>query len=320
MIFIMEREIWFNHTQYIQKPLNKFTMLLGAVDIGSNAVRILIATAHQYEGKWDIRRDEYLRYPLRLGEDVFSDGNISQKKIEKFVSLMQAFKLLFDVFEVVEYKVCATSAMRDAKNGKEVVKLIEERTGIKISIIEGKYEAELVDKAFFRSLDDKNYLHIDVGGGSTEVNLISDNKKIVSRSFNLGGIRALKGGNTEAEWDELKHWIKSNITDQYRHLHGLGTGGNIRKLYELLTNKPDEAVSLHKLKNYKNELEKMSIEDRMGKLNLNEDRADVIVPAADIYCKIMDWADCDSIKAPMVGLVDGIAYNLFEKQLAINKG
>jgi exopolyphosphatase/guanosine-5'-triphosphate,3'-diphosphate pyrophosphatase len=290
-------------------------MQLGAIDIGSNAARILIATAHEYDGKWHIHRDEYMRYPLRLGEDVFSDGKISEKKIEKFVKLMTAFKLLFEVFEVADFKACATSAMRDAKNGTEVVSHIEKLTGIKINIIEGHYEAELVDKAFFRMLDDKNYLHVDVGGGSTEINLISGNKKIASRSFNLGGVRALKGGNTEAEWEELKQWIKANIKDKYHRLHGLGTGGNIRKMYEMLTDKTDEYVPLNRLIELKDMISKMSIEERMGKLKLNADRADVIIPAADIYCKILDWSDCDRIRAPMTGLVDGIVYELFEKQI-----
>lgn len=290
-------------------------MLLGAIDIGSNAVRILIANANLEGNNIIVRRDEYLRYPLRLGEDVFDSGIISKTKMEKFVKLMLSFKLLFEVFEVVDFKVCATSAMRDAKNGINVIQEIKEKTGLSIDIIRGNEEAELVDKAFFKSLDNKNYLHIDVGGGSTEVNLISNNTKIASRSFNLGGLRALKGGNTEKEWQLLKEWIKNNITSQYKHLHGLGTGGNIRKLYETLCDKSDNAISLHQLEKYKKELENMSLQARIATLKLNSDRADVIVPAAEIYCKIMDWADCDNIKAPLVGLVDGIIYSLFENNI-----
>jgi exopolyphosphatase / guanosine-5'-triphosphate,3'-diphosphate pyrophosphatase len=289
-------------------------MLLGAIDVGSNAVRILIATAHFYDGKWNIRREEYLRYPLRLGEDVFSTGVISNVKVEKFVKLMTSFRLLMEIYEVSDFMACATSAMRDAVNGSLVVKRIKAESGIEIKIIDGDYEAELMDNVLLNSLDDKNYIHIDVGGGSTEINFISANKKIASRSFNLGGVRALKGKNTDAEWEKLKDWVKESVEEhKTHHLNGLGTGGNIRKLHELLSNNTSDPVSLTDLKHLKEELEEMSLEERMGKFKINADRADVIVPAADIYCKILNWANCDNINAPSIGLVDGIIHELFEK-------
>jgi exopolyphosphatase/guanosine-5'-triphosphate,3'-diphosphate pyrophosphatase len=288
-------------------------MQLGAIDLGSNAIRILIASAHNFEGEWKFQRVEYLRYPIRLGEDVFKNRPISPQKIEKLLKLMSAFKNIFEVFEVDSFHACATSAMRDAINGKEIVSKIKSEVGIEIDIINGETEANLIDKAIIGFLEHKNYIHIDVGGGSTEINLIHNQKKLACKSFNIGTVRSIQSSIAPETWDEMEEWIKKHAKNH--NFHGIGTGGNIKKLHELVTNHPEKPISLHELKSIRKKLAELSIRERMHKLQLNEDRADVIVPAADIFIKILEWADSENIIAPNVGLVDGIVIDLFEKKL-----
>lgn len=285
-------------------------MLVGAVDIGSNAMRFLVASAMEYEGKWHFQRVEYLRYPIRLGEDVFQNQQIGNAKIEKLRKMLLAFKNMFEVFEVVEYAVCATSAMRDAANNKQVVELIKNELGIDIQIIDGKTEAKLIEQALARYLTDGNYLHIDVGGGSTELNVISKFEKIASHSFNVGTVRAIHHGISYSDWNDIQTWID---THKLPHLAAIGTGGNVKKLHELALVNADAPVSLDFVRAQLAEFEQLTVEQRMQKFKLNQDRADVIIPATHIFLNIMQWAGCDKLYAPNVGLVDGIAVKVWSK-------
>lgn len=285
-------------------------MLLGAIDIGSNAVRFLVSSAEKFD-EWHFQRVEYLRYPLRLGEDVFTKKAISKVKIEKLLKLMDAFSTMFEVFEVEGYKACATSAMRDAINGKEVIALVKEKTGVQIEIIDGNKEADLIDRAIIRTLTKGNFIHVDVGGGSTELNLISDFKKIASRSFNIGTVRAIHHGISNEQWAEIEQWVHQHANGNYSDIAAVGTGGNIKKLHELSEIKENEAVSFDKLVSLTDNIRKMTIKERMRDFKLNQDRADVIVPAAEIFINIMKWSKSKKIFAPNVGLVDGIIADQF---------
>ncbi|MFN0048452.1 MAG: phosphatase [Cytophagales bacterium] len=285
-------------------------MLLGAIDIGSNAMRFLVASAVEFKGEWQFERVEYLRYPIRLGEDVFTTKKIGAQKIMKLVKMLRAYQAMFEVFEVNTFHACATSAMRDAENGKEIVEFIKNELGFEIEIIKGKKEAELTEKAIHRYLQKGNYIHIDVGGGSTEISFISDFKKLVSKSFNIGTVRTIHHGIPEKDWEDVKSWVEKNKVGE---LSAIGTGGNIKKLHELSEVVQDGAMSLNDLNSLLGRIKSMGIEDRMHKFKLNRDRADVIVPAGEIFSKIMAWAESDKIYAPNVGLIDGIAVDMWEK-------
>ncbi|TAG55994.1 MAG: phosphatase [Cytophagales bacterium] len=289
-------------------------MLIGAVDIGSNAMRFLVSSANNYGNGWVFQRLEYLRYPIRLGTDVFSGQAISEVKKEKLTQMLSAFKTMFEVFEVEKFEVCATSAMRDANNRLDVVDYVEEKTGIVINVLSGQREADLTDKYIIKYLDNKDYLHIDVGGGSTEVNLISQNKKIASKSFNIGTLRALqKGGIENEKWNDLHNWIETYVNQSVYQPITIGTGGNIKKLHELSGLQAELPVSYDQLIKLKEDLKLMTIEERMQKLKLNQDRADVIVPASEIYLNIMEWANSKTLFSPNTGLIDGIILDIFEK-------
>ncbi len=289
-------------------------MLIGAVDIGSNAMRFLVSSVHNFGNGWTTQRVEYLRYPIRLGSDVFANGSISDVKKEKLTQMIMAFKTMFEVFEVEGFEVCATSAMRDSSNRIEVVDYVEEKTGVSIQILSGQKEADLSDKAISQFLDNNDYLHIDVGGGSTEVNLISQNKKIASRSFNIGTVRALqKGGIENEKWYDLQNWIDTYVNESVYQPITIGTGGNIKKLHELSGLQPELPVSYSQLVEIKENLKSMSVEERIQKLKLNQDRADVIVPASEIYLNIMNWAHSQKLLSPNTGLIDGIILDVFDK-------
>lgn len=285
-------------------------MLLGSIDIGSNAMRFMVASATEFKGEWQFERVEYLRYPIRLGEDVFTNKKIGAQKIMKLVKMLRAFQAMFEVFEVNTFHACATSAMRDAENGQEIVEFVKNELGFEIEIIKGKKEAELTEKAVHRYLQKGNYIHIDVGGGSTEISFISDFKKLVSKSFDIGTVRAIHHGIPDKDWDEVKYWVKKNKIES---LSGIGTGGNIKKLHELSEVRPEAAMSKNDLDQLLMRIKSLSVEERMYNFHLNQDRADVIVPAGEIFSKIMMWAKSDKIYAPNVGLVDGIAVDLWEK-------
>ncbi len=288
-------------------------MKLAAIDIGSNAIRFQISSVLDTGPKILFKKMEYIRFPLRLGHDVFSDGKLSKKSIEKFKKLMLTYKLLLELYEADDYMICATSAMRESKNGKELVKQVHDEIGITINIIDGQQEAELVNKAIGSYLTDKTYLHIDVGGGSTELNLYVGGKKIQTRSFRLGSVRVLEHHDLPESWDEMEAWIKTNVKKKYGTVTSVGTGGNISKIFELAKLEPGKGLSLSRIKEIRKIVSALSMEQRIYELQMNPDRADVIVPASNIYIRVMEWASSKSIIVPEVGLKDGMILDLFEK-------
>ncbi|MCI0751208.1 MAG: phosphatase [Flammeovirgaceae bacterium] len=289
-------------------------MKLAAIDIGSNAIRFQVSTVLDKGPRVLFKKLEYVRFPLRLGHDVFSTGRISDKSIEKFKKLMKTYKLLIELYEVDEYMFCATSAMRESENGAELAKEVQEELGITIEIIDGHREAELINKAIASYLTDQTYLHIDVGGGSTELNLYTKGKKIKTRSFKVGSVRVLEHHDLPVMWEDMEHWVKENVKREYGKVTAVGTGGNISKIFELAMLKPHRQMSLKKVKEIKEMIEKLTLEERIYQLQMNPDRADVIIPASDIYMKVMEWATAKYIMVPEVGLKDGMLNHLLEKR------
>lgn len=291
-------------------------MRYAAIDIGSNAVRLLIADIIQNTGSVSFKKNTLIRVPLRLGDDAFIQQHISEKKTTELVKSMVAFRNLMDVYKVTDYLACATSAMREAKNGEDVVKLIKEQANIDIEIVHGSKEASIIYASHAdQNIDkSKNYLYIDVGGGSTELSLFSAGEMIVSRSFNIGTIRILDNQDTEETWNEMKDFIRDN-TRNFKQLSGIGTGGNINKLFRLSEEKEDMPLTFAKLRSLYTYLGSFSLKDRINVLGLNQDRADVIIPACEIYLTVMKNANIKNIYVPRVGMVDGIIQTLIEKNL-----
>lgn len=288
-------------------------MKLAAIDIGSNAIRFQVSTALDNTTQVVFKKLEYVRFPLRLGHDVFATGRVSSKSMEKFRKLMAAYKLLLELYEVDDYMFCATSAMREAENGADLAQQVLDELGIVIHIIDGNREAELINRAIHSYLTDKTYLHIDVGGGSTELNLYAAGQKIQTRSFKIGSVRVLEKNDSPQAWEDMERWIKDHVKKSYGKVTAVGTGGNISKLFELAQSKPGKTVSLRKIRETREMVNAYSIEDRIYKLQMNPDRADVIIPASNIYIKVMEWAHATSILVPEVGLKDGIMLYLYEK-------
>ncbi|MEQ8303141.1 MAG: phosphatase [Cytophagales bacterium] len=287
-------------------------MKLAAIDIGSNAIRFQISRVIEDDGEMKIKKLEYVRFPLRLGQDVFNLNEISEKNQEKFFKLMKAFKLLMDLYEVDHYMACATSAMREAKNGVEIARQIERKLDFDINIINGDEEAWLINKVILNSLNEEHTVHIDVGGGSTEINVYNGRKKVNSESFKIGSVRNLQGKDTPEIWEIMEKWVKKNIMG-LDNLIAIGTGGNINKIYELGNTKRDNSITIKNFQKTLDDIEQMSMEYRMNHLMLNPDRADVIVPASKIYLSIMKWAKAKKIVVPQVGLKDGMMTLLIDK-------
>ncbi|MEZ5047588.1 MAG: exopolyphosphatase [Chitinophagaceae bacterium] len=288
-------------------------MRLAAIDIGSNAVRLLINEITTYkDGSFDYTKINFLRIPLRLGLDVFDNKYISESKIVEMVDTMKAFSLLMKVYGVKDYKAFATSAMRDAENQTDVLKRISKEAQIEVEVITGSQEAQLLfDTHMADYLDPKNdYLYIDVGGGSTEITFYKKGKIEEKHSFNIGTLRILKQGIDEDLWEKMREQIK-NISKKSKQLTAIGSGGNINKVLSLLKRKNDKPLSADVLKNYYKDLQALSIEERMHKYKLKEDRADVIVPALQIYNAILRWGSITEIYVPQFGLVDGIVRKLY---------
>jgi exopolyphosphatase/guanosine-5'-triphosphate,3'-diphosphate pyrophosphatase len=292
---------------------------LAAIDIGSNAIRLQISTILEREKKILFKKLEYVRFPLRLGHDVFSTNHISSASMKKFKKLMKAYKLLLELYEVDDYMFCATSAMRESENGEELARQVKEELGVEINIIDGHFEAELINKAIASYLHDETYLHIDVGGGSTELNLFAKGKKIKTRSFKVGSVRILEHHDSPVMWTDMEKWVKTNVKKELGKVTAVGTGGNISKIFELAKKKPGQALSIKKVKETKKMIESFSIEQRIYELQMNPDRADVIIPASDIYIKVMEWAHAQSILVPDVGLKDGMLLHLLEKNIKQKK-
>jgi exopolyphosphatase / guanosine-5'-triphosphate,3'-diphosphate pyrophosphatase len=291
---------------------------LAAIDIGSNAIRFQVSTVLDNSPPI-FKKLEYIRFPLRLGHDVFSTGRIGPKSIGKFMKLMKAFRLLIELYEVEDYMFCATSAMRESENGLEVVDQVAQEIGIIIHVIDGIREAEFVNRAISSYLSDKTYLHIDVGGGSTELNLYVKGKKIRTRSFKIGSVRVLEGTDSPIMWQDMEHWVKENVKKSYGKVTAVGTGGNISKIFDLALTKPGKTISINKVKQVRDMIDGYSIEQRIYNLQMNPDRADVIIPASNIYLKVMEWARSGNILVPEVGLKDGIIFHLYEKNILQKK-
>lgn len=286
-----------------------------AIDIGSNAVRLLVSTITEQEGREPLfKKTSLVRVPIRLGTDVFLTGKISEENITRMADTMQAFYLLMKSHKIERYKACATSAMRESQNGSEVAGLIEEQTGIKINIIDGTDEAAIIAATDLHALikTDKTYLYVDVGGGSTEFTLYSNGKTIASRSFKLGTVRLLNEMVTQEIWQEVEEWIKS-VTKRYTKIDLIGSGGNINNIFKSSGKSPGKPLSFFYLSSYYQLLRSFTYEERITELNLNQDRADVIVPAAKIYLSAMKWTRARRIYVPKIGLSDGIIKSLYQE-------
>ena len=289
----------------------------GAIDIGSNAVRLLISSVHEEEGKTTrFKKTSLVRVPIRLGADVFLTNRISDTNITRMVDAMQAYQLLMKTHKVVRYKACATSAMREAENGNEVVKLIKEKTGIQIDIIDGTNEAAIIAMTDLNDLinSDATYLYVDVGGGSTEFTLYHNGQTIASRSFKLGTVRLLNKVVSDSMWNEVEEWIQ-NITEGYSRLSLIGSGGNINNIFKNSGKSNGKPLSFLYLSSYYDLLNSLSYEERIWELNLNQDRADVILPATRIYLSAMKWSGAREIFVPKIGLSDGIIKSLHSDKL-----
>lgn len=289
-------------------------MRYAAIDIGSNAVRLLIADITENNSSVSFKKNTLVRVPLRLGDDAFLDHTLSEKKSADLLKTMSAFRNLMDVYKVVDYQAYATSAMREAKNGEEIAQRIKTDTNIDLEIVSGQKEAEIIYSSHIEQIIDKskNYLYIDVGGGSTELSLFSAGELWASKSFNIGTIRMLDNQDTDESWNEMKEFIKES-TRPFKLISGIGTGGNINKLYKLAEEKDHAPLTYAKLKTLYNYLSSFSLKDRINVLGLNQDRADVIIPACEIYMTVLKCANIKNMYVPTVGLVDGIIQTLIDK-------
>ncbi len=290
-------------------------MKYGAIDIGTNAARLLVGEVTTENGHSFVKKISYTRIPLRLGEEVFEDGKISKKKAADFVKTIKAFRLISEIFEVKALRACATSAMREASNGDKIQELIKEETGVDIEIISGNEEADLIFGTFFLLDFDKSvsFIVIDVGGGSTEVSVFEKGERIASKSFEIGTLRLLKGKVDENIWKDIHSWIGNHVDLQSVH-QIFGTGGNINKVHKMLGAQHMETISVRKMTELRSEINDLTIDQRVEKFQLKPDRADVIVPAMDIYIYIMNELKCTNIIVPKIGLSDGMIYDMHLKR------
>lgn len=284
-----------------------------AIDIGSNAVRLLIANIIEEKGKpARFKKSSLVRVPIRLGADVFLKGKISKHNTERMIDTMLAFRLLMKSHKVEKYKACATSAMREANNGNTITDLVEQQTNIKIDVINGEEEAAIIAATDLQSYIDvnKTYLYVDVGGGSTEFTVFHNGETVNSRSFKIGTVRLLNDIVKKETWDELEFWIKEN-TKEYEKVDVLGSGGNINKIFKISGKALGKPLTYFYLTTYYNMLQSYSYEERITELDLNQDRADVIIPATRIYLSAMKWSGAKDIYVPKIGLADGIIKSIY---------
>ena len=300
---------------------NKF---YAAIDIGSNAVRLLIKRVSVQEDTGEARftKEILLRVPIRLGFDVFSKGRISKEKEKRLFRLMKAYKQLIKIYDVAYLRACATSAMRDAENSEKIIRKIRRRTGIPIEVLNGQEEARMVYKNHIEFVGDREgyYMYVDVGGGSTEVSLLSNGELLYSKSFNIGTVRILTGGVDEADWLHLKSEL-SIRTKGLDAVDIIGSGGNINKIYRLIDDKDRKLkrVRVSDVSAMYEKLRPLSTEERMEAFNLMPDRADVIVPAMDIFLTIAETVNSSFIYVPEIGLADGIIDALYENNASMAK-
>lgn len=302
ILYILQHTIW-------------VTLKLAAIDIGSNAARLLITDVIEYpDSKPEFIKTVLVRVPLRLGFDVFEKGEISTKKTEQLCKTIKAYRLLLDVYGIKHLKACATSAMRDATNAVQVLQRVKAETGITVKVISGEEEATLIYENHVADyMDNKeSYLYIDVGGGSTELTFFSDGELVFKKSFNIGTIRLLKDQVKETDWNEMKDFLRQK-TRGHHHVTAIGSGGNINKVFNLSKRKEGKPLDLDSLKAYHKDFSELTLAERMQQYRLREDRADVIVPALQIYINAMRWADAEEIYVPKIGLADGLIHTLYDE-------
>lgn len=289
-------------------------MVFAAIDIGSNAMRLLFCRVYKVDGKPHFSKEELIRMPIRLGEDVFLYGKISEEKANRLVTALKGFSELIKAYGVLAHRAVATSAMRDASNGSEIIEKVKKETGLNVEIIDGKLEASLVFSNHIEEIiNPKNaYLYIDVGGGSTELTLYFNNKVIAAKSFNIGTVRMLLDKVEKNEMEDMKIWLKRN-TIGIHPLYAIGSGGNINKIYKMSGKKETKHLSYDKLKGIYEMLNSYTYQERIERLDLKPDRADVIVPAAKIFLTVMKTADIERIYVPQIGLSDGLVHELYDK-------
>jgi exopolyphosphatase/guanosine-5'-triphosphate,3'-diphosphate pyrophosphatase len=292
-----------------------------AIDIGTNAVRLLLTKVIEDGGPPLFKKEVLVRMPLRLGEDVFSKDRISDEKTDRLVDTMTGFRYLIEAYPALEYMAVATSAMRVAENGREVASLVSERTGIDIEIIDGQKEAEVIYANHIeeRLAPHTNYFYVDVGGGSTEISIIVGREMVASRSFMIGTVRALTSGFDLDEFDEMKSWLKESTRDR-RPIVGIGSGGNINKIFKLARIKEGRPITLKQMKQMHKYLRSYTLQERINLLKLRPDRADVIIPASEIYLSVMKWARAKRMFVPQFGLSDGIVHVLYDRHRSENPG
>jgi putative phosphatase len=290
-----------------------------AIDIGSNAVRLLTKSIdREAVQEKKIKKVMMLRVPLRLGFDVFSIGELSEKKADKLRRLMKAFRQLMKIYDVDDYRACATSAMRDARNGRTIIKKIEKDTGIRIEIIDGQEEARMIYNNHIECMEDRlgNYMYVDVGGGSTEINLLTNGELVWSVSYNIGTVRMLSNAVKEGTWQQMEEELMK-VTEGVAAINIIGSGGNINKLFRLADKKDKklQRLPVSSLQTVYDVLKPLTPEERVEAFSLKQDRADVIVPAAEIFLKIAEVVHAEYIYVPVIGLSDGIIDNLYAKSL-----
>ena len=285
-----------------------------AIDIGSNAVRLLIADITTKNKEVTFKKNTLIRVPLRLGDEAFLNGLISEEKAKDLLDTMQAFATLMEVYKVQAYRACATSAMREARNGAQLAEAIQ-GLGVDLKIIDGAKEAEIIygTRLEMHMEADKSYLFVDVGGGSTELSMFHEGELLASKSFDIGTIRLLDERVKKSEWDRMRRWLEKN-TDRYKKIITIGTGGNINKLFSLSGQKEGRPLSFNKLKQQYEYLSAYNLEERIELLGLKEDRADVIIPAAHIFIQIMKWSKSRQVMIPRLGLADGLIQTIIETE------
>lgn len=289
-------------------------MILAAIDIGSNAARLLISEVKEpKKGKPEFTKLNLLRIPLRLGLDVFAKGEIGADRKEMLIGSMRVFSDLMKIYKVEHCRACATSAMRDARNGAEIISQVKKESGINIEIISGDTEAALVfENHIAEGLDrDFAYLYIDVGGGSTELTFFENGERKYEHSFNIGTIRLLNNLVTDDHWKDMKEEVRRNINSK-KPVVAIGSGGNINKIFSMSKTKDGNPLFLSGLKNWYKDLSKLSVAERMAKHNLREDRADVLVPALEIFTKVMAWGDINKIFVPKISVADGLIHSIYD--------
>ncbi|MDB4298773.1 exopolyphosphatase [Flavobacteriaceae bacterium] len=289
-----------------------------AVDIGSNAIRLLIATVIEKEGfPTQFKKTSLVRLPIRLGADVFLKGNISSGNYKRLLDAMQAYSLIIKTHNVVAFRACATSAMREAKNGKEIVSKLKAATGIDIQIIDGNDEAAIIASTDLKQLisDNKVFLYVDVGGGSTEFTVFANGKNIASHSFKLGTVRIINGMVEDTMWEQAQQWVTQH-TKAYSKINVIGSGGNINSIYRFSEKKVGQPLSYLFMSNFYEKVKQYDYNQRVFELKMNPDRADVIIPATRIYLSAMKWAKAKNMYVPKIGLADGIVKQLYNERNA----